>query len=65
MMIVFFDVFGIVYLIWVPKGQTVNQHYYLNKKSEKKYISAKKLWILHKSNAFHCLLRGFWQCRTC
>ncbi|GFS88083.1 protein GVQW3 [Trichonephila clavipes] len=29
MMIVFFDIHGIVYLHWVPEGQTINQHYYL------------------------------------
>lgn len=29
MIIVFFDIYSIVYIHWVPKGQTVNQHYYL------------------------------------
>ncbi|GFT06949.1 protein GVQW3 [Trichonephila clavipes] len=29
MMIVFSDIHGIVYLHWVPEGQTINQHYYL------------------------------------
>ncbi|GFT80842.1 putative mariner transposase [Trichonephila clavipes] len=29
MMIVFFDIHRIVYLHWVPEGQTINQHYYL------------------------------------
>ncbi|GFT54362.1 protein GVQW3 [Trichonephila clavipes] len=29
MMIVFFDIHRIVYLHWVPEGQTTNQHYYL------------------------------------
>ncbi|GFS83246.1 putative mariner transposase [Trichonephila clavipes] len=31
MMIVFFDIHGIVYLHWVPEGQTINQHYYLER----------------------------------
>ncbi|GFX58090.1 putative mariner transposase [Trichonephila clavipes] len=29
MMIVFFDIHGIVYLHWVPEGQAINQRYYL------------------------------------
>lgn len=29
MMIVFFDIHGIMYLHWVPEDQIVNQHYYL------------------------------------
>ncbi|GFV86352.1 protein GVQW3 [Trichonephila clavipes] len=33
MMIVFFDIHGIVYLHWVSEGQTINQHYYLEVKS--------------------------------
>ena len=28
MMIVFFDIRGIVHIDWVPEGQTVNQQYY-------------------------------------
>ena len=28
MMIVFFDIRGIVHVDWVPEGQTVNQVYY-------------------------------------
>ncbi|GFV97154.1 protein GVQW3 [Trichonephila clavipes] len=29
MIVFFFDIHGIVYLHWVPEGQTINQHYYL------------------------------------
>jgi hypothetical protein len=29
MLIVFFDIQGIVMAEWVPSGQTVNQHYYI------------------------------------
>jgi tRNA A37 threonylcarbamoyladenosine biosynthesis protein TsaE len=29
MMIVFFDIRGVIMIEWVPKGQTVNQKYYL------------------------------------
>ena len=30
MMIVFFDIRGLIYIDWVPEGQTVNQVYYKN-----------------------------------
>ena len=30
MMIVFFDIWGVIYIDWVPEGQTVNQVYYKN-----------------------------------
>ena len=30
MMIVFFDIRGVIYIDWVPEGQTVNQVYYKN-----------------------------------
>ena len=29
-MIVFFDIWGVIYIDWVPEGQTVNQVYYKN-----------------------------------
>ena len=29
-MIVFFDIRGVIYIDWVPEGQTVNQVYYKN-----------------------------------
>ena len=29
-MIVFFDIHGIVYLHWIPEGQTINTYYYLH-----------------------------------
>jgi hypothetical protein len=29
MMIVFFDIRGVIMIEWVPKGQTINQKYYL------------------------------------
>jgi hypothetical protein len=29
MMLVFFDIRGIIMIEWVPEGQTVNQKYYL------------------------------------
>jgi len=28
MLIVFFDIKGIIFVEWVPSGQTVNQYYY-------------------------------------
>ena len=30
MMIVFFDIRGVIYIHWVPEGQTVNEVYYKN-----------------------------------
>jgi len=44
MMIVFFDIRGIVHVAWVPEGQTVNQVYYkevltnLHERVRRKYL---------------------------
>jgi hypothetical protein len=57
MLIVFFDIHGIVIAEWVPSGQTVNQHYYmevLTKLCERVIRKRPKLWrngrILHQEN---------------
>ena len=58
-MIVFFDIHGIVNLHWVPEGQTVNQHYYINVLSElrerlrkkRPELWKEKSWVLHHDNA--------------
>ena len=59
MLIVFFDINGIVMTEWVPEGQTVNQTYYLTvlatlrKRVRKKRpeLWKNKSWILHQDNA--------------
>jgi len=58
MLIVFFDIQGIVMAEWVPSGQTVNQHYYieiLTKLRERVRRKRPELWtngwILHQDNA--------------
>jgi len=58
MLIVFFDIQGIVMAEWVPSGQTVNQQYYiefLTKLHERVRRKRPELWrngwILHQENA--------------
>ncbi|GFV00358.1 mariner Mos1 transposase [Trichonephila clavipes] len=59
MMIVFFDIHGIVYLHWVPEGQTINQHYYLEVlgnlreriRKKRPEMWKEKSWIFHQDNA--------------
>lgn len=59
MMIVFFDIRGIVHIDWVPEGQTVNQVYYkqvlttLRERVRRKRFEMWKnrSWILHQDNA--------------
>lgn len=59
MLIVFFDIHGIVNLHWVPEGQTINQHYYLHVLAELRERIRKKRpelwkdksWVLHQDNA--------------
>jgi hypothetical protein len=58
MLIVFFDIQGIVTAEWVPSGQTVNQQYYLEvlmKLCERVRRKRPELWrngwILHQDNA--------------
>lgn len=59
MMIVFFDIKGIVHIDWVPEGQTVNQHYYISVlatlrervRRKRNDLWRKKSWILHQDNA--------------
>jgi hypothetical protein len=58
MLIVFFDIQGIVMAEWVPSGHTVNQHYYievLTKLRERVRRKQPELlqngWILHQDNA--------------
>ncbi|GFV99942.1 mariner Mos1 transposase [Trichonephila clavipes] len=59
MMIVFFDIHGIVYLHWVPEGQPINQHYYLEVlgnlreriRKKRPEMWKEKSWIFHQDNA--------------
>ena len=58
MLIVFFDILGIVMAEWVPSGQTENQQYYievLTKLHERVRRKRPELcrngWILHQDNA--------------
>jgi transposase len=57
MLIVFFDIQGIVMAEWVPSGQTVNQQYYLEVLTKlRKRVRRKRPelwrngWILHQDN---------------
>jgi len=57
MLIVFFDIQGIVMAEWVPSGQTVNQQYYIEVLTKLcKHVRRKQLelwrkgWILHQDN---------------
>lgn len=59
MLIVFFDINGIVMTEWVPEGQTVNQTYYLKVlatlrervRKKRPELWNNKSWILHQDNA--------------
>ena len=59
MLIVFFDIKGIVMIEWVPQGQTVNQKYYIEVLTKLRERMRKKRpdlwnnhsWILHQDNA--------------
>jgi histone-lysine N-methyltransferase SETMAR len=58
MLIVFFDIQGIVMAEWVPSGQTVNQYYYIEVLKKLRERVRKKRpdlwrdgWILHQDNA--------------
>jgi hypothetical protein len=59
MMMVFFDIWGIVHIDWVPQGQTVNQVYYKEVLTTLcEWVRRKRLemwknssWILHHDNA--------------
>jgi hypothetical protein len=54
-MIVFFDIRGVIMVEWVPEGQTVNQKYYLEvlikfherMRKKRPELWKKKSWILH------------------
>jgi len=58
-MIVFFDIRGVIYIDWVPEGQTVNQVYYKNVlttlrervRRRRPDMWKKASWILHHDNA--------------
>ena len=59
MMIVFFDIQGVMYIDWVPEGQSVNQVYYkivlttLRERVRRRRPDMWKnaSWILHHDNA--------------
>ena len=59
MLIVFFDINGIVMTKWVPEGQTVNQTYYLSVlatlregvRKKRPELWKNNSWILHQGNA--------------
>jgi hypothetical protein len=51
-MMVFFDISGVIMIKWVPEGQTVNQKYYLKVLTKlQERVRRKKLWVLHQDNA--------------
>ncbi|EFN68500.1 Histone-lysine N-methyltransferase SETMAR, partial [Camponotus floridanus] len=55
----FFDIRGVVYIHWVPEGQTVNQHYYIEILStlrervrrRRPELWKNNSWMLHQDNA--------------
>lgn len=55
----FFDIHGILYVNWVPEGQTVNKEYYLGVlatlrervRRKRPELWKNKSWILHQDNA--------------
>jgi len=58
MMIVFFDIQGVVHVDWVPEGQTINQVYYkevftnLRERVRRRPEMWKNgSWVLHQENA--------------
>lgn len=59
MLIVFFDIKGVIHIEWVPEGTTVNQYYYiqvlitLRERVRKKRpeMWSENSWILHQGNA--------------
>ena len=59
MMIVFFDIRGVIYIDWVPEGQTVKQVYYKNVLTNLRERVRRRRpdmwknasWILHHDNA--------------
>jgi len=59
MLIVFFDIKGVIMTEWVPQGQTVNQHYYLQVlttlrervRRKRPELWENDSWILHQDNA--------------
>jgi len=70
MLICFFDSQGIVHKVFVPQGQTVNQHFYKEvlEKLRKRVIrvrpNIKNTWVLHYDNALVTQtfqLASFWQ----
>ena len=59
MMIVFFYIWGVIYIDWVPEGQTLNQVYYKNVLTTlREHVRRRRpdmwknaSWILHYNNA--------------
>ncbi|KAL4098417.1 hypothetical protein QTP88_023036 [Uroleucon formosanum] len=59
MLIVFFDIKGVIMTKWVPQGQTVNQHYYLQVlttlrervRRKRPELWENDSWFLHQDNA--------------
>jgi hypothetical protein len=59
MMIVFFNIRGVIMIQWVPEGQTFIQKYYLEVltkfregvRTERPELWKEKSWILHQDNA--------------
>jgi hypothetical protein len=65
MVLVFFDVKGIIYMNYVPKGKTVNAEYVKNVLArllkvfrEKRPIRSSQEWFLHWDNALGCGKHG-------
>ena len=67
MLIVFFDINGIIMIEWVPQGQTVNQHYYIEtlKKLRERVRKKKNKSVEQQLVAFAPRQRPGAQCPLC
>jgi hypothetical protein len=71
MMIVFFDIQGIVHIDWMPEGQTINQVYYKVLTILREQVRSNDLKCERRAHGLftmtmhphitHCLSRRFWR----